>query len=204
MRVVVLQRCSHASYNAAALSTTRSTAATRAITPQCCSHAQRRNKIATRVAAPQRCSLQRRNAIATRTVVSQQHDLQWRNNMICNDVVLSCSATFVALSLAIDVSRTPDSAAFATKLRVVLQHHCNVFYRIFVERPSGFYRTFVQPPLGFCQTFVRRPSGFCRTVLHRWLLKSCIRHCWRHCLRHCTAILHPAVWCLDVLHTIVL
>jgi hypothetical protein len=49
--------------------------------------------------------------------------VEHRNNTICSDAAPSCNMTFVALSLAIDVSRTPNNAAITTKLKGALQHH---------------------------------------------------------------------------------
>ncbi len=133
------------------------------------------NVVATRTIASQRRSLQRRsvqrrNVATWNAAASQQRELQRRNNTIYNDAAPqrctlqhccelqrrsapSCNATFVTLSLAINVSRTPDSATIATELRGALQHHQQRF-------PSDF-----------------RPSGFHRTILRRWLLKSCLHHC---------------------------
>jgi len=64
--------------------------------------------------------------------------VQHRNNTICNDVAPSCNGTFVALSLVIDVSRTPDNAAIATELRGALQHHPQRFSLDFCPMFVGF------------------------------------------------------------------
>jgi hypothetical protein len=215
---VVLQRCSHASYNAAALSTTRSTAATRAIAPQycshaqrrsvvvqCCSHAQRRNKIATRVAASQRCSLQRRNAIATRAVVSQQHDLQRRNNTICNDVVLSCSATFVALSLGRLTHAWQRCLRYEAQGRSAtsLQRFLLDFRRTSV----GFLSDFRPTSLGFLSDFRPTSVGFLSDcpaslaveILHTSLLTSLFTSLYCHPTPCC-----PMPWCPSYYRIVIL
>jgi hypothetical protein len=72
---------------------------------------------------PQHCShTQRRSNAASQLGASQQH-VQHCNNTICNDATPSYSTTFIALSLAIDVSRTLNNIAIATELRGALQHH---------------------------------------------------------------------------------
>jgi hypothetical protein len=128
--------------------------------------------------------------------VSQQRELQRRSNMICSNVAVSCSATFVALFLTIDVSHMLNSAAIAMELRGALQHHPQHFLLDFRLMSIGFSSDCpaslaikVLPTSLFASSYCRlaRPAVWCFTscrpnVLCTTILQSCVlrsAHCGR-------------------------